>query len=621
MNLNKYCKYFIALCLYILPLVAISDDVPCWQYFGSRDDYLETKTIYGYVFNELKSNEYKCSVDQGAKAIKIYNTNTNQQEIITASGKEISSLSFGNFYQASFLQGFRLRSSVSESGQIDLMVNTIFSDFPLLRISRGDIVVPSNPFSPSGHSNAHISESCAMYPLSPKSQLMLNFSGRMFQCVHDSMNDLFFDNAKSEDLVLTNSFHGIVGYLKQSILALVILYVIGFGVNVLMQPAEMKIQQYIIFVMKAICVIYFTIGFNFSSVVNNKVDRKTQNGITDIALPILTSLSSDLSQIVFNATKSSSQGVSLCEFDSSKYESGYSYYALFDAIDCRVGYLLGYGLIFDAIANNNAKLPDDISSGGLLIFKVLFALLISSPVLFILNILFIYFFLSALLVNFVGHYIAYFIFTYIMLSLSPLFIPMILFKKTQSMFHSWFRVTLSFALQPVILAVFMTIMFSIYDQALYADCVFTRKSFNGYTTFDISSHTQSCSDSYGYQLYKLYTSDDNWGKMISNFLSFDMITAEAKFIPSAFQALLISYIIYKFAFHAATFAAQVTGGVGIELMQRAKASPKNSGDGGKGETQDMAKGVSGGASDLAKGSGAGEMAKGASGASDMVKRG
>jgi type IV secretion system protein VirB6 len=228
-------------------------------------------------------------------------------------------------------------------------------------------------------------------------------------------------------------------------------------------------------------------------------------------------------------------------------------------------------------------------------FYVSFALLLGSPISFIFNILFLYLFFSTVVIKFIGTYIVYYVFIYIMVMISPIFVPMVLFKKTEDMFYSWLRITLSFALQPAIIATFITMMLSIYDSALYGDCVFFKLSDNP-ASFGISDPGSNCSGTYGYQLYKLYTTPTSWSKQASSFFQLPLITAEANFIPAAFQALLISFIIYKMTLRAVDFAASITGGIMIELNQDTQNKPK---DKEKGAKDKVSSGSGGGAADKA----------------------
>jgi hypothetical protein len=171
------------------------------------------------------------------------------------------------------------------------------------------------------------------------------------------MHNIFFSSNSCKAEAMTNTFRSIVGGLRQIIFALLVIYVIGYGANILMEPFKKSAEEYVFFVLKAVLVIYFTIGLQFDSVISNKLNNDVSNGMTEIALPILTSLSSDLSQIVLSAARSSQTNRSnyqgLCQFDPASYDKGYGYYALFDTIDCRIGYFLGYQLIYQSVTDGS----------------------------------------------------------------------------------------------------------------------------------------------------------------------------------------------------------------------------------------------------------------------------
>ena len=549
-----FYKIIVILILLITSNSAYTD--PCYLY-DAKDSYLTQNTIYGAVLNELIfTNHYTCIL-QDKSTIQVCDNQDNCQNF-NNSPTRFNDIKFANLQNIYSLNTFALKTQ-QNSGQLCLTMQTINGDVPITCMSIPGI---SNATSQDDKCYS-AAESCFMSITSPHSKLLFNFSGRVVQCAQDSMSKIFFDSPSCPDQPNVSSFYTIAQNMRSIIAALLTLYIIGYGIKILTTHYSLNPEEYVTFILKFIMVVYFSVGMQFSSIFNNTFNQNVENGMTDIVMPILTSLSSDLSQMVFDSARNNSQGTGLCSFNSADYDKGYGYYALFDMIDCRIGYFLGYGLIYDSILNGAQ--PKNAQEGGMLVWTVLSGLLLGSPVMFVVNVLFIYLFFTTLIVNFLGTYVVYIIFLYTMMMISPIFIPMVLFKQTSQMFSGWFRLTLSFALQPAIMAAFIAIILTIYDQALYGDCKFQAIKHGNITTFEIiADGTSNCTNSYGYQLYRMYMGD-NWQTQNFTFFAFDVVVPEAKFILPAFQALIVSFIIYKFALISAAFAAAITGGISLDL--------------------------------------------------------
>jgi type IV secretion system protein VirB6 len=641
-KVNNFCFQIIA---FVITLF-----VPCLSFAGYNGnscvsytnanvdtDYLQQNTAYGYVLSNLDMQPSGLSnnCDPSDKEIKICIKNSSGACVFYTFSKDtevpVTSLTSDKL-NIDQLSSFRIKTKIiSPENYLCLTMDTIYGEMPLVCKNTPSSLTPPPP-RPTNTCTK--SQACNFSATSQHSQLLLNFSGRTIQCVRESLEDIFFNDNLCPAHKNLNKFSVVVDYLRKAIFAALIIYTIFYGIKVLTDPYRVNMEEALMFVVKMLMVIYFTVGFQFSSIFAGQVTQKTENGMVDIALPLLTSLSSDLSQIVFSAAKTNSSSVGLCEFDVNSYQNGYSYYALFDMIDCRVGYFLGYGLLYDSFKNASAN-SKEFPRNGFLAFKVITGMLLSSPILAIVNVIFIYLFLYTLIVRFVGIYIVYFISLYAMIFISPIFIPMALFKQTKSMFQGWMKVTLSFALQPAIIASFMTIMLAIYDQALYGDCGFSRHTYSNtggtITTFEINNPpgATKCSNSYGYQMYRMFAGD-NWSKKNFTLFQFDVVMPDVQYLGAALQALIISYIIYKFAINAQQFAAELTGGVSIDLAaglekMKEKTKTKEGGDDAKDkskqgdEAKDKASSGDGGATDKASSGGADKA--GGGGAADKAGSG
>jgi len=664
-------KIFEILIVCLMSLSSVHGSTSCTNYTNlvSTIDqtYLKAKTLYGYIYNSLYITGSACGASDTQMQLYIYNDSTYSSSNVTQYtfnvGQSVPLSTLGSLFSTDVFSNMALLAELhKETNQVCLSMNTIYGGLPLT-CQPTATTFTSNVSSTTSTSQLACfqSDACTFSLGNSHSKVLMSITGLMVECVRDSLNNLFFVPGLCVNNSSLNSFYQVTDYLRKTIGAILTLYVIGYGIKLLssygFQDGQFSFNfswgDAIMRVIKMLLVVYFTVGVNVFSVFNTNVSKTLQNGMIDVALPLLQKTTTDLANIVFSAGRSNVNG-GLCQFDPTTYSDGYTYYALFDAIDCRIGYYLGYGLIYNSMPASSRFSPNTFA-----IFKVISAFLLSNPILVIFNIFFIYVFLNVLLVTFVGTFIVYSVMIAVMVFISPLVIPLVLFEKTKNSFDAWFKMTLSFALQPGIMSVFIAIMFMVFDQAMYGDCVFTKSTYQLGTArtvvaYDISNtNTSTCSDSFGWKMYQYYSGSQNWHTKNSLFWSNDAITTDATYTLAAFKLAVISFVIYKVAMQAKGFAASVTGGIHIDLGGGGSGGAGASGGGGKSGgkknkgndskegdgAQDKAKAPSrGGASDMmnmgGKGGGGGASGKGGAasgkggggasprgGASDMIKMG
>ncbi|MDN5248046.1 MAG: type IV secretion system protein [Wolbachia endosymbiont of Tyrophagus putrescentiae] len=197
----------------------------------------------------------------------------------------------------------------------------------------------------------------------------------------------------------------------------------------------------------------------------------------------LTRLSNGLSEIVL---KASSESKNICNYEAKSYNEDFAYLAPWDRLDCRLLFYLGAPL---------EGVGGKIGTGGVATLTVLFG---AAPALLVAGSIFGIIFaggqiliaLVAILMGFlmmaVVLWICYvFILSLIALSviviLSPLFIPMILFQATKGYFDGWLRELITYSLYPVILFSFLSFMFVACDKIFYKGLSFEKENL---TIFD-----------------------------------------------------------------------------------------------------------------------------------------
>ncbi|MGV2333244.1 MAG UNVERIFIED_CONTAM: type IV secretion system protein [Planctomycetaceae bacterium] len=255
-----------------------------------------------------------------------------------------------------------------------------------------------------------------------------------------------------------SSFYQFQTNMQRAVMAFLTLYVMFVGFKIVMGgEAIPKSGEAIMYAVKLILVIYFSVGLNVRG------EGARFDGMIDLVFPLLFGAANEISTWVMNATPSG-----LCKFLPSEYPPDMGHIALWDALDCKLLHYLGIDAIMTLWQGQNSSNPLGFSIPPyvyLLIPSIYFKqinlviLCLSYPLL-VLS-------LAAYLVN---SFVVCMIAITILGILAPIFVPMSLFKFTQSYFESWYTLMISFVLQPVVVIGFMTLMFSLYDQGFYGSC-------------------------------------------------------------------------------------------------------------------------------------------------------
>lgn len=432
-----------------------------------------------------------------------------------------------------------------------------------------------------------------------KSQSLLNFSGVAVHCLKETLDKVFYTMGNcipdSIELQLLNPFPAFQETLKASIRAALIMYVIFYGFKVVLSGEYAELNNIATFLFKFILVAYFAVGLG--PVFFKDGRETTQNGMLEIALPFLSQVAPQLAQIVFNA--GGSQG--LCAFDVTKYQHGYEFYALWDAIDCRIGYYLGMQLLynmttlFDSVASSVATQgnvafgsPLDLGNpgpqlieglklvGGFPFFTVMFGFSMAGNLIIVAaGIIFVIFFMSMIL-YFLSSYLVCLITLYAMAYISPIFITMALFERTKAYFDAWLKVVISCVIQPAVIAGFIALLLSMYDEAIYKNCEFMRHDYNLgttiFSTFELrlpDFDPETCRNSAGYKLLKYYIGQA-WEK--ANVLLFPIyyIVDILNLLVDLLYVFVFTVIFYFFSKSISQFAADLTNG---PAMSAVVASP------------------------------------------------
>ncbi|WCR57948.1 TrbL/VirB6 family protein [Wolbachia endosymbiont of Ctenocephalides felis wCfeJ] len=304
--------------------------------------------------------------------------------------------------------------------------------------------------------SSYVSEACYNQAGS-KSLAPVPVTSMIVQCIKESLDNLVAGIDSSGNQLKDEGGHSKGSFLsvaqkrlKNTITAVLVLALILFSIKAMSGGVRSPQEMYIL-IIKFALVVYFTTGNAMSYYYGE-----------------LTKLSNGLSEIVL---KASSESRGICDYKAEKYGK-YSYLAPWDRLDCRLLFYLGAPL--DGIAGK-------IGTGSV---GVLAVLLGAAPILLvagsIIGIIFaggqilvalVCIFMAVMMMMVVLWMCYVFILSLVALSviiiLSPLFIPMVLFQHTKGYFDGWLKELITYSLYPVMVFAFLSFMFIACDKIFY----------------------------------------------------------------------------------------------------------------------------------------------------------
>ena len=322
----------------------------------------------------------------------------------------------------------------------------------------------------AGCFSSYVSEACYNQAGS-KSLAPIPITSMIVQCIKESLDNLVAGIDSSGNSLKDKNGHDKGSFLsvaqkrlKNTVTAVLVLALILFSIKAMSGGVRSPQEMYML-IIKFALVIYFTTGSTMSHYYGE-----------------LTKLSNGLSEIVL---KASSESKNICNYEAGRdYEYmrhgkkiSYSYLAPWDRLDCRILFYLGAPL--DGIGGK-------IGTGGVVTLAILLG---TAPVLLvagsIIGIIFaggqilvaiVCIFMAVLMMMVILWLCYVFILSLVALSviviLSPLFIPMVLFQHTKGYFDGWVKELITYSLYPVILFAFLSFMFIACDKIYFKNLKF-----------------------------------------------------------------------------------------------------------------------------------------------------
>ncbi len=382
-----------------------------------------------------------------------------------------------------------------------------------------------------------------------------SLSGAAVECMNETLEKVFYKEGNA------SIFSAFKSMMKKTVFLLLTIYVMISGFQILLgQEAAVKKGEIMSMIFKVILVLYFSVGLK-------QTDGSYRDGIQDYALPTFKAVSVSFSNYILNA---SGKG-NLCKFDISSYPKEHQGLAIWDSLDCKIAYYFSmmspHGLLINSATAMADSTVDAVGkekgiASFLGILSLIAGAIISFPLglLLFVMLLLIFFFILSTVVYFVHHFILCLIALTFALFLAPLFIPMVLFNQTKNYFDSWLRQVSSYALQPVVIAAFLALMLTVYDQAIYGSCQFEPQGNNepGHYALTAGSFKDpNCTGSMGFLMGR-FKVDYVKNAASTFFENYGLALANA-----AKMAFLFSFLFYYFAGMVSNFAADVTGGASV----------------------------------------------------------
>lgn len=409
------------------------------------------------------------------------------------------------------------------------------------------------------------------------SQVSAPITGLMIQCIYSTLDTVFYDTItfRSVDTAGLGTMISLFPEFQQRMRGVVqlilLLYVMIMGLKLSNGMVQASGSELIMFILKFALVLYFSVGIKTNYTAEGSPIYG--DGVTQLLKPAFQSLSTSLTRIMLGAgdiqgSDKSTQANKLCYFDPKSYDARYSYFSLWDSLDCRFYqyFALGGkgGVIGGAAFMILGGVLNPLTWGTSIISLVFLALFLLYILMFFILMVF---------------FVVFFSFCYVCLSIvlyfAPLFVPMVLFEYTKGYYQSWLKTCLSFALQPMIVVTFISFVLLISDTIIFPDCQFINASVvdsslgaassRSYTDFELAPALSStCANSLGGILLDVARNGSSGSLETFNTLFFDFRGLKTSVMMKLFSSLILIVLFFvlmqRFFASVADLAADITSG-------------------------------------------------------------
>ena len=453
-----------------------------------------------------------------------------------------------------------------------------------------------------------VSSGCSLYSNNVDSKTPNNFLGSAVQCIYESLSMIFFDpticaatpaQLAEYGTTTVKPFAEFYSKLQLAVASALTLYLIFYGIRIALKPEEASLQDGFLAMVKIILVVYFSVGSTFFDFLTGK--QKNSNGVTELILPTMISFADSMSSYILGNSSSNN----MCYFDISEYSTN-SYFAIWDALDCRLNIYIGNSKVFwdplpagsavvfmpNAVTSSKASIDYDAahrpsymnssscdsagnctSEGSHVIAfcAVLLAFFLGGGFLIFILLGVVITMILGMVFSILSAYLVSIVLMYILAYIAPIFVPMALFERTKGYYTSWLNLCMGTSLQPVIIVSFGIYLLTLIDSFMFDQCTFVKYRYlDAQSTikyiFELqlpTGHEAECQSSVGYKLYRLFQSGSGWSE--KSFLFFkavkltDVYDLEGNIMSGVIMCFFMRYVLEQMY----TITAQMSGGVNL----------------------------------------------------------
>lgn len=263
-----------------------------------------------------------------------------------------------------------------------------------------------------------------------------------------------FSFKKGNTAYHTSFFSVIQNSLRSVVKMALTLSIVFYGMKILLGLSEIKKSEILLYIIKFSLVLYFAVGNAWQTMFFEGVYNS----------------SSYFSELVFKINVShDDKKRDGCQFGKltfddqttqifNTYPPGKDYLALWDTLDCKIARYLGFGTTV-SVANLAKLIAAGFFTAGWGIY-------------FSLSVMFFGFFLIATTIRALHIFLSSLMSILLMVFISPLIIPTVMFARTNNIFKGWLTNLISFCLQPMILFAYIAIFLTIMDKTLIGSATF-----------------------------------------------------------------------------------------------------------------------------------------------------
>ena len=355
-------------------------------------------------------------------------------------------------------------------------------------------------------------------------------------CIKGSLNNILTGRCGQNDSQKAGFLKVAQDKLKKAVMAVLVLALILFAIKAVLGGIQSPAELYML-IIKFALVVYFTQG----SAMSHYYDQ-------------IVKLSIGLSDIVLQAGGEQT----ICNYTGQDYDAQYQYLAPWDRLDCKLLFYLGQQL-----NGGSATIVLGLFlTAGLFFASMLFNMKLMLCLIAIFAVLMLIFIVIWLVYIFLLSLIA----LTILILISPLMIPMVLFQATRGFFDGWIRQLIVYTLYPVILFAFLALLFTVFDNLYFEDLKFDRQEVQvlGHKRITFKLHDpKQCDDSkYDYNLACMFGNVQFLTKPA--FFGFNAYAPDFKHEAEMLwmkllMMVLIGFLFYHFLSSITYIAAELAG--------------------------------------------------------------